>query len=235
MLFKFLKYLQPTNYFSLSKNNGDLIFPVIEELPAAILEQLEEDNSYNSKIAKQYDLSWQALHKGYIGTIETYKTIEGLPLEDEYHFIRKYFNVAWVFYVLIVRLLSFKNPFKECFAWFKTRGVKRSQYLKYPIQYNSWDTFESQLLNEHPKVSVIIPTLNRYAYLKDVLQDLEQQDYKNFEVIIVDQSEPFQENFHTSFELDLQVIHQEEKALWLARNTAIKESKGEYLLFFDDD
>ena len=44
-------------------------------------------------------------------------------------------------------------------------------------------------------VSVVIPTLNRYTYLKDVLEDLEKQDYENFEVIVVDQSEPFQKNF----------------------------------------
>jgi glycosyltransferase involved in cell wall biosynthesis len=84
-------------------------------------------------------------------------------------------------------------------------------------------------------VSVIIPTLNRYPYLKDVLKDLEQQDYSNFEVIVVDQSEPFQEEFYDEFQLNINLIHQEEKALWLARNTAIKQSKGEYILLFDDD
>jgi glycosyltransferase involved in cell wall biosynthesis len=31
---------------------------------------------------------------------------------------------------------------------------------------------------EQPLVSVIIPTLNRYVYLKDVMEDLEKQDYK---------------------------------------------------------
>jgi glycosyltransferase involved in cell wall biosynthesis len=33
----------------------------------------------------------------------------------------------------------------------------------------------------------------------------------------------------------MKLINQKERALWKARNTAIKESKGEYLLFFDDD
>ena len=145
------------------------------------------------------------------------------------------FNSAWVFYVLIVRLLSFKNPFKECYTWFKTRKVKRSSYLKYPIQYEDWSTFESHLLKENHKVTVIIPTLNRYDYLEDVLADLEQQDYKNFEVIVVDQSEPFQKDFYNSFNLEFEIIHQKEKALWLARNKAIKLSKNDYLLFFDDD
>jgi hypothetical protein len=193
MLFKFLTYLQPTHYFSLAKLNGDLIFPDLECLPKAILETLEPDTSYKSTTARIYDLSWQALHKGYIGDLPVITTIEKLPLEDNYRFVRKYFNAAWVFYVFMVRIFSFNNPFKEFSAWFRTRHIKRSQYLKQSIQYTDWFTFKSNLLQQHPKVSIIIPTLNRYSYLKDVLHDLEQQDYKNFEVIVVDQSEPFQE------------------------------------------
>lgn len=235
MLFKFLKYLQPTNYFSLSKNDGNNLFPEINELPKAILEQLQEDESYKSGRSKAYDLSWQAIQKGYIGDAEAIKEIIAIPLEDEYHFARKYFNSAWVFYVLIIRMLSFKNPIKELSAWYRTRQTKRSNYLKSPIEYDQWDAFKSLLLKENPKITVIIPTLNRYEYLAAVLSDLEQQDHKNFEVIVVDQSEPFQEGFYKPFELDLRVIYQEEKALWLARNTAIEQSKGEYLLFFDDD
>ena len=84
-------------------------------------------------------------------------------------------------------------------------------------------------------VSVVIPTLNRYPYLKDALQDLEQQIYTNFEVIIFDQSEPIRKEFYDDFKLDIVLIPQEEKALWLARNSAIRKAKGEYILLFDDD
>jgi glycosyltransferase involved in cell wall biosynthesis len=84
-------------------------------------------------------------------------------------------------------------------------------------------------------VSVVIPTLNRYEYLKDVLTDLEKQDYSNFEVIVVDQSTPFREGFYSNFKLDLTLVRQTERALWLARNHAIEISKGEYMLLFDDD
>ena len=64
---------------------------------------------------------------------------------------------------------------------------------------------------------------------------MEQQDYQNFEVIVVDQSDPFKASYYKDYSLDLQVVYQKEKALWLARNTAIKQAKGDYLLFFDDD
>lgn len=235
MPFGFLIYLQPTHYFRLFRTSGYGIFPKVSLLDPVILSQLKLDKDFNSEAARHYDLSWQAIQKGYIGTTETYQRFEQLPLEDEYRFIRKYFNRVWVVYVLLIRLLSFKNSVKELKAFFATRGTKRSCYLETPIRYENWKDFKSQIVESQPKVSVIIPTLNRYPYLKDVLKDLELQEYTNFEVLVVDQSVPFQSDFYKSFKLDLQVIFQKEKALWLARNTAIKTAKGDYVLLFDDD
>lgn len=211
------------------------IFPKVSALPEKVKTQLKPDLHFDSELARDYDLSWQALQKGYIGTAETYTAFQKLPVKDEYRFIRKYFNGTWATYVLLLRLLGFKNPFKEIAGWSATKKIKRSDYLKTPLSYPTWENFDSTLVKEKPLVSVVIPTLNRYKYLKDVLTDLENQDYKNFEVIVVDQSEPFQKDFYDQFELDLNLIHQKEKALWLARNTAIQKSKGDYILLFDDD
>ena len=235
MLFDFLKYLQPTNYFALIKKDKASVFPIPESLPKEIIGQLEKDINFKSDLSQEYDLSWQAIQKGYVGNADTITKVEKLPLKDEYHFMRKYFNSLWINYILLIRLLSFRNPFKEIPAWFKTRKTKRSDYLKSPILYKKWDSFESSLLKENPLVSVVIPTLNRYKYLYDALKNLENQDYQKFEVIVVDQSEPFQKDFYDNFKFNLNLSHQEEKALWLARNTAIRKSNGELLLFFDDD
>ena len=234
-IFHLLKYLQPTHYFSLNKNNGKSVFPVVKNLPDDIIKQLHVDDYFKSKTAQIYDLSWQAIQKGYIGEAQTYQSFDEVSLIDNYHFIRKYFHGAWVVYVFIFRLFSLVNPFKELSAFYTTRHTKRSDYLRTPIKYTGWTDFESKLLVSQPKVSVIIPTLNRYAYLKDVLKDLEQQDYTNFEVLVIDQSEPYQEDFYRDFRLDLKVVYQKEKALWLARNAAIKKAQGDYLLLFDDD
>lgn len=235
MIFKFLAYLQPTHYFSLRNHSGFSVFPIAKELPASVTDQLERRSYYKSKTAQDYDLSWQAVQKGYIGAAPTYTQFESVPLSDDYAFIRTYFSKAWVFYVLFIRLFSFKNPINELRAFLGSKSIARSTYLHTPITYTAWDRFESALVKAKPKVSVIIPTLNRYEHLKDVLLDLEQQDYSNFEVLVVDQSEPYQPDFYTTFTLELHLLHQEEKALWLARNTAIKRSNGDYLLFFDDD
>ncbi|WP_460219693.1 glycosyltransferase family 2 protein [Psychroserpens sp. MEBiC05023] len=234
MIFEFLKYLQPTHYFQL-KINGKYIYPIIESLPDDIKAQLSVDYSFKTHEAQEYDLSWQAIYKGYIGVAPTYESFKNVTLFDNYHFIRKYFHPAWVLYVLIIRLVTFHNPFKEITNWFKTRHVKRSTSINEPIVYEQWETFQSPLVMQKLKVSVIIPTLNRYHYLKDVLKDLEAQDYSNFEVIVVDQSDNFNPEFYNAFSLNFQIVQQEEKALWLARNNAIKRSKGDFVALSEDD
>ncbi|WP_299116145.1 glycosyltransferase family A protein [uncultured Winogradskyella sp.] len=211
------------------------VFPVYNDLPESVKIVLTKDENYKDKDATLYDLSWQALQLGFIGEVKTFSTFKTLSKVDNYRFIRKYFNQVWAVYILLLRVVTLKNPFTEINAFLKSRSVKRSKYLKTPILYPKWKTFDSKLLREKSLVSVVIPTLNRYKYLKDVLSDLEKQDYLNFEVIIIDQSDPFNNDFYKDFELDLIVHHQKERALWLARNEAIKMSKGEFLLLFDDD
>src|SRR5690606_14889305 len=88
---------------------------------------------------------------------------------------------------------------------------------------------------KNPKISVIIPTLNRYDHLKHILQDFENQEYSNFEVVVIDQSDDYNPDFYTDFKLDIKLIRQEEKALWLARNTGIKKASGAFIALSEDD
>lgn len=234
MLFSFLKYLQPTHYFQVFKKNGKSIFPQVNDLPEHIKTQLEPDLRFQSKYASDYDLSWQSIQLGYIGDAPAYVDFENISVRDNYQFIRKYFHKAWVLYVLLLRLISFHNPIRELSGFWNTRHIKRTAN-KNAISHKEWSTFKSKLIAENPKVSIVIPTLNRYTYLKDILTDLEQQDYKNFEVVVVDQSEPFQPAFYEDFKLSINLIRQEEKALWLARNTAIENATGDVIALSEDD
>lgn len=234
-MFHFLKYLQPTSYFRLKRKQKGTIYPIIEQIDASLLSRVPRDLSFKSTLAQDYDQSWRLIQKGYVGNVDTYQNFHRLPIEDEYRFIKKNFHSVWVLYVLFVRLLSFKNPVREVSAFAKARSVKRVNEHKEPFQYTEYQNFNSSLIEQNPLVSVIIPTLNRYPYLKDVMEDLEKQVYQNFEVIVVDQSEPFQPQFYEGFDLDINLNFQEEKALWLARNTAIQKSKGDLILLFDDD
>jgi glycosyltransferase involved in cell wall biosynthesis len=235
MPFKFLKYVQPTHYFQLFTTRGQSVFPIVDKLPNEVISKLKRDHEFESDLAKNYDMSWQAIQGGYLGDVEVYQNFCEVSVKDNYHFIRKYFNSAWVFYILIVRLLSFKNPISEISHWHYSRSIERVQIQSLSFYDTDFDTFNSKLIVQQPKISVVIPTLNRYVYLKAILKDLELQDYLNFEVIVVDQSNPFDDSFYKDYNLDITLIRQREKALWLARNTAIKEARGEFIALSEDD
>ncbi len=236
MPFKFLKYLQPTHYFQLRREDGSYIFPVAESLPKEVVESLAIDNNFSSALATNYDLSWQAIMQGFINSdTPTYRQFDKVSVRDNYQFLRKYFSKAWVVYVLVIRILKFNNPIKEISGFLKTRNTHRIPIGKQHLKHKKYQSFTSNLAAEKPLVSVVIPTLNRYNYLRDILKDLERQTYKNFEVIVIDQSDSIDESFYNDFELKIELFKQKEKALWLARNNAVKQSKGEYIALSEDD
>ena len=238
MLFNFLKYIRPVWYFNLKPQRNFYYFPNQQDLIAKGIE-LKEDCEYKSYDARTRDLGWRAFQMGYINPEEKedweiWKTVK-LPIQDEYRFFRKNFHKAWVYYVLCFRLFMLNNPYKEIRAFLKTRQVKRENYAQEHFEYHAYDNFKSTLIEENPLISIIIPTLNRYKYLKDVFRDLEKQTYKNFEVLVIDQTDDFQEAVYKGWKLNLKYWFQEEKALWKARNNAILAAKGDYILLYDDD
>lgn len=90
------------------------------------------------------------------------------------------------------------------------------------------------------KVSVIVPTYKDTDALKLILNALEQQTYKDFEVIIAEDDNSTEvreyiDGYHPPF--DLKHVFQEDKGWRKTRvlNQAIKAAEGDYLIFFDGD
>lgn len=198
------------------------------------------DTRFETLSARLADSGYNLCIRGKLlqSTAEDIKQQHALPaptLKDEYTFVRKYWGTPWATFALLVRLITFKNPFKEITAYFATSKIKRINAHAQPFIDTSYATFQSSLVVAAPLVAVIIPTLNRYTYLKDVLHDLEKQSYKNFEVIVFDQSDNFDSNFYDQFNISIRLTYQKQKLLWTARNNAVKVTTAQYLLFFDDD
>lgn len=237
-MFSFIKYVSPTWYYNLEAQNYKRYWANFDSLDEENQSIIEKPNCFSAREVESLDIAYQAWVKGIIADEKDGLETENISpnLTDEYIFIRRHFNPVWVVFVILVRLVELNNPFKEARAFLSSIGIRRiNVYGKTKDWKPLLKVFKSSLLEKKPKVSVIIPTLNRYRYLKDVLEDLEKQDYKNFEVLVVDQSEPFDADFYNGYNLDIKVWYQEEKALWLARNTAIERSAGELILLFDDD
>lgn len=92
------------------------------------------------------------------------------------------------------------------------------------------------------KVSLIIPTYNKASRLKIVLESLKRlKCEQNFEVIIVndgsdDNTEVLLNQYETQLEnLELRIITIKNSGRSFARNIGIKASRGNLLIFSDDD
>lgn len=238
-MFSFLKYTSPIWYYRLYAQSKQALYS--QDFLRNAVEQglISEDKSYLSDAAKQSDLIYQSLNIGLIDTSNhsnsNQASSEVVNTDDNYRFIRKYFGGKWIYYTYVLRILSGCNPFFETRALFRTHKV-RKQTVKAPAGiYADFNDVEIPEEFSHKKVSIIIPTLNRYSYLRDVFSDLEKQTHQNFEVLVCDQSDPFDATCYDGWSLDLKVIRQEEKALWKARNTCLERAEGDLILLFDDD
>ncbi|GEM_PF-253834 len=236
-LFEFIQYIQPAWYFNLM-NSNQILWVDYFKLPPADQALINWDENYSSKSASILDAAFQALQKGIIPERQNaHRSMESIKpsIDDNYRFIRKYYHPFWMLYILLMRLVSLYKPLRELHAFLRALSVKRMDLFHPSKAHPEFLTFSSTLEQSRPLVSIVIPTLNRYNYLKRVLCDLENQTYNNFEVIIADQSEPYDKSFYQGWNLNLDIIRQTEKALWLARNQCIKKASGDYILLFDDD
>lgn len=82
------------------------------------------------------------------------------------------------------------------------------------------------------KFSLILCTMNRPQLLERCLDSIMAQEYKGYEVIVVDQSNEFNER--VSERVD-EYVHIEKKGLSNARNVALDYVSGEYCCLVDDD
>lgn len=90
-------------------------------------------------------------------------------------------------------------------------------------------------------LSVIIPVYNVKDYLEKCVESVIDPSFSDYEIILVDDGstdgvsgelcDKIAEKYHSL----IRVIHQENRGLGGARNTGIREAKGEYLFFPDSD
>jgi putative colanic acid biosynthesis glycosyltransferase len=90
---------------------------------------------------------------------------------------------------------------------------------------------------QHPKVSIIIPVLNQKKMLEKALQSVFDQDFINYELIVIDGG-----SIDGTFDVIQQYHHKisyyestKDKNLYHAMNKAINKSNGDWLYFMGAD
>jgi len=91
-----------------------------------------------------------------------------------------------------------------------------------------------------PKISVIIPAYNVEKHVVKTLKSLNDQTFKDFEAIIIndgstDNTEKIIKEVLQDTKFQWKFINQENQGVSVARNRGIIESKGEYICFLDGD
>ncbi|MFZ5968923.1 MAG: glycosyltransferase family 2 protein [Bacillota bacterium] len=89
-------------------------------------------------------------------------------------------------------------------------------------------------------VSVIIPLYNVEKYVEWCLLSFENQNYKDFEIIVVndgskDNSATVVEDYINRSQMKIKLIHQENAGVSAARNKGIENAAGQYICFVDSD
>lgn len=88
-------------------------------------------------------------------------------------------------------------------------------------------------------VSIIVPVYNVKKYLRECVESLLQQTYKNLEIILVDDGSKDQSGAicdeYAEKDKRIKVIHKDNAGLGFARNSGLEIARGGYVTFIDSD
>jgi glycosyltransferase involved in cell wall biosynthesis len=93
------------------------------------------------------------------------------------------------------------------------------------------------------KISVVIPTFNRFKYLQNAINSVKMQTYKNVEIIVVNDCSTQKEYYENKYDDDIIVINLEINSknkfgyacVGYVINCGFAKSTGKYIAFLDDD
>jgi hypothetical protein len=108
-----------------------------------------------------------------------------LPFEDELRFVHARFGHYWRWWVLLRTLMTRYASYGQVIcAW------QRVQDMSFPTKVNAFQHKVAEKFDDikEARVSVLIPTLDRYSYLRVLLDQLRYQTIKPLDIIVVDQT-----------------------------------------------
>jgi glycosyltransferase involved in cell wall biosynthesis len=97
---------------------------------------------------------------------------------------------------------------------------------------------KSAAISSPPKVSVIMPAYNTAHLIAGALDSVLQQTFREFEIVVVNDGSPDTpelEKVLAPYQDKIVYIKQSNKRAAGARNTAIRQAKGEFMAFLDSD
>ena len=85
------------------------------------------------------------------------------------------------------------------------------------------------------KVSIVIPVYNKAEYICDCLESILQQDFEDFEILVVDDGSTDDSGSicdeKAAQNSRIRVIHTENGGVTAARRKGVEQAVGEYIMF----
>ena len=87
-------------------------------------------------------------------------------------------------------------------------------------------------------ISIVIPTYNRFNFLKEAIESIKKQNFKDFEIIIIDDNSTDDTATIIDMYKNLRIKYIKNKKNMgpgYNRKIGISSCDGEYIIFMDDD
>lgn len=158
-----------------------------------------------------------------------------LPFEDEVRFAYYRYGKKWAQWALWRSLCTGHASLGA--VWKAGRTVFGAPKPNEPQPLQTPPPDDSPV-DRQARVTVLIPTVDRYPYLRTLLGQLRQQTIRPIEIIVVDQTAVGRRlgNLAEDFsDLPLRVIVLDQPGQCSSRNAGLRVAQGDYLLLLDDD
>ena len=161
-----------------------------------------------------------------------------IPLEDELRFVHERFGTKWTRWAVFRGILTGGSPVRESLT--VLRRLAGSPRPAAPAPYREIPAAAPVPArdSERGTVTVLIPTVDRYPYLEKLLDQLRRQTVPPLEIVIVDQTpaDRRKPDLASRFsDLPIRLKHLDRAGQCSSRNAGIESSRGEFLIFLDDD
>lgn len=213
-------------------------------LPVDLVSRLGDNPGYIDATAWSLDAGWRLVQAGYIPLRAAVSEQVGadsvktkFPVQDEVMFLRRFFPGKWLGWAVYRILRDRRMPWQALRAALAaTRAVRGAPALDLPPGSN--DGCDPDRGAWSGKITVLLPTLDRYEYLDRTLLGVSRQTIRPLEVVCVDQTESGRRRRDWPArvgDVPLVVIQREQPGQCTSRNAGIRAARGEYILFLDDD
>ncbi|MBP9676512.1 MAG: glycosyltransferase family 2 protein [Anaerolineaceae bacterium] len=158
-----------------------------------------------------------------------------IPAVDQMRFIAACFEKKWVYWSAMRTILSHHSNIPTTIRAVHIAKEQDKQKAGQPYEH---PPATRECKPAASSVSVLIPTINRYPYLRTLLSQLRQQTIKPIEIIVVDQTPHDLRDTQMAAEfsdLPLRWFYLDQAGQCSSRNLGIHQAVGEFILFLDDD